>query len=259
MSGFGVNSIPFLFLNPSRLGQMSEMPHVRAESALTRPRTMHALPLVLALSIMSGCAPLTKSLAVMNGGGSGGSVCEFSGLFRGDNCADAMAHVYLSETWRDKPHVCGLLTTWGALGSKHAQSGLTCVEALPTYCKSNVLLPGFDNDAVKKEGAEFSATHAKKEMCDRAMTGQVRVEMVRREAANGRVVWSGAALTNEYGKETVFSGEVGPLDAYCPSNVLVQGVSDEQLKLHGAYDEAVKKKADLCKSEGSSAKKPVQK
>ena len=238
---------------------MSELPRVRCESDLTRPKARHALPLVLALFTLSGCAPLTKSLAVMNGGGSGGSVCEFSGLFRGESCADAMAHVYLSETWRDKPRVCGLLTTWGGLGSKHSQSGVACVETLPAYCESDVLLPGFDNEAVKRQGAELSATHAKKQMCDLAMTGRVRVEMVRAEAVNGRVVWSGAAFTDEYGKETSFSGEVGPPGVYCASGVLVRGVSDEQLRLHGAYDEAVRKKAALCKSEGLPAPGSVQK
>lgn len=237
-----------------------EMPPVRSEVGAVAQRAMHALTLSLLLLLftMTGCAPLSKSLAVMNGGGSGGSVCEFSGLGRGGSCADAMAYVYLSDTWRDQPRVCGYLITWNVLGAKHSEPGRVCSDNLPSYCKSEVWLPGFDNETVKREGAELSARHAKKAVCDVAMTGRVRIDVIRGDAGKGRVVWSGAVFTNEFGKETGFSGEAGPPAAYCSSDVLVRGVSAEQLKRHGAYDEAVKKKAERCKSEGEAVSNVVQ-
>lgn len=206
--------------------------------ALLVPSAMLSLP---------GCAPLTKGLAAVNGGGTAGSTCGFSGLFRGNDCDDATANVYLSDQWRAKPSVCGSLTTWGPFGSKNWQPGKDCLDDLPAYCASTTLLPGFDNQTLEEKGGTLSAQYSKHLLCSSTMKGSVGLWLYKEPSSSEVVVWSSLSFVDAHGKRTSYSEPGETLEKFCPSSVLAPGASEEKLKEYGAYEQAVKAKADICK------------
>lgn len=217
---------------------------------------LHRMPRLLTLAgilvagaaLLPGCAPLTKGLAAMNGGGTGGSTCEFSGLMRGDDCADAIAYVYLSNKDRPKPKVCASITSWSALGAKTVQAGAQCLPALPEYCRSDLLLPGFANEQVQQKGAQNTAEYAKEMLCRQAMSADVSVWEARAGGGSDQVlVWSSARMVDEYGYTQHISLPGEPAAIYCGnSKVLIPGLTEETLKVYGAYEQANKKKNEFC-------------
>lgn len=206
-----------------------------------------ALLVPSALLSLPGCAPLTKGLAAVNGGGTAGSTCGFSGLFRGSDCDDATANVYLSDQQRAKPSVCGSLTTWGPFGSKNWQPGKECMDDLPAYCASTTLLPGFDNATLEEKGGTLSAQYSKHLLCSSTMKGSVGLWLSKLPSSDRVVVWSGLSFVDAYGKRTIYSEPGEELEKFCPSSVLAPGASEEKLKEYGAYEQAVKAKANICK------------
>jgi hypothetical protein len=201
---------------------------------------------VVLLITVSGCAPLKHSYTALNGGGSG-STCEFEGLFRGSDCVDSITSVYLSdETWRDRPRVCGSLTTWGVFGTKNWRPGNECSDDLPTYCQSSVLIPGLDNQTLKDHDVLINAQLDKKRLCSLPMTAQLLLYKGTQAESKIIVVWSNAVFMNTYGKTIRIEKPGENLVTYCHSSVLVPGVDEQMLKDYGILKEAVHQKAKLC-------------
>lgn len=208
----------------------------------TRNLSLHLVFLVT----VTGCAPLTRGVASLSGGG-GGSTCEFEGLFRGSDCVDAITYVYLTDqTWRDQPTVCGSLTTWSLFGTKNSRPGSECFDNLPTYCQSNVLIPGFENQTLEDQDVLISAQLAKESLCSLPMTAQLLLYRGTRAESKTILAWSNALFWNAYGKKIHIEKPGEELATYCHSNVLVPGVDDQMLEDYGILKEAVRQKAKLC-------------
>lgn len=201
--------------------------------------------LVLLVTV-SGCAPLTHGVAALSGGG-GGSTCEFEGLFRGSDCVDAITSVYLTDqTWRNRPRVCGAITTWSWFGTKNWRPGNECFDDLPTFCQSDVLIPGFENQTLKDQDLLTSARFAKKGLCSLPMTAQLLLYKSTRADSKTVLVWSNAMFWNAYGKMIHIEKPGEDLATYCQSSALVPGVDDQMLEDHDILREAVHQKARLC-------------
>lgn len=202
---------------------------------------------ILLLISLSGCAPLRHSYASLGGGG-GGSTCEFEGLFRGSDCINAITSVYLSdEEWRDRPRVCGSLTTWSVFGTKNWHPGGECFDDLPTYCQSSVLIPGIDNQTLKDNDALANAQFNKENLCSVPMTAQLLLYKQKQFESRTIVVWSKVVLMNTYGKTIRIEKPGADLATYCQSTVLAPGVDEQILRDYGIWEEAVKEKEKLCR------------
>lgn len=201
---------------------------------------------VVLLITVSGCAPLTHSVAALSGGGSG-STCEFEGLFRGSDCVDAITSVYLADqTWRDRPRVCGSLTTWSVFGTRNWRPGDECFDDLPTYCQSSVLIPGLDNQTLEDHDVLLNAQLDKKRLCSLPMTAQLVLFKGTRADSKIIVAWSNAVFWNAYGRTIRIEKHGEDLAMYCHSSVLVPGVDEQMLNDYGVLNEAVHQKARLC-------------
>lgn len=201
---------------------------------------------VVLLTTLSGCAPFMRGAASMSGGGSG-SKCEFEGLLRGSDCYNAITSVYLSdETTRERPSVCGWLMTWGVLGMKTSHQGKECFDDLPTYCLSSVLIPGLDNQLLKKHDVFTSAQFDKQGLCSLPMTAQLFIYKTTRFESTIKVVRTNSVFNNEYGKKIRIEKFGEDVESYCHSSVLIPGVDEQMLKDYGLLKEAARKKAALC-------------
>lgn len=209
---------------------------------------------------MAGCAPLTRGLAAMSGGGAGNS-CDYEGLFRGNNCVDAQSSLYLSDqSWKPRPSVCGSITVWGVFGSKSWLPGKDCVSDLVIFCDSDVLVPGFDNQTIEEYDLAIPAQWDKKNLCAKRNKGQMilysgdRWDEQTRSYKN--VVWGNVAITDEYGAVKRIAMPGPEMPTYCATDALVPSVDEKTLLAYDLLKDAKKQKVELCnKWQASQAEK----
>lgn len=205
--------------------------------------------LCLAMAVgVSGCAPMMRGAAAMSGGGSGGSTCDYEGFFRGSNCVNSVTNVYISDkNYGDKiPTVCGSLTTWGVFGSKHWQPGKECFEDLPSYCKSDILLPGFDNQYLIENDADTMAMLDKKRICATTMKAQVVIARHKNSETNRFHVWARMLGRDAMAKKVDIVVIGDELENYCQSDVIFPKIDVKVLEEYGVLKEANREKKKLC-------------
>lgn len=234
------------------------------KTVVVLPRGGRQLALMSAVVVaLAGCAPLMQGVAAMSGGGPGDS-CDYGGLFRGKHCVDARSSIYLSdETRLPRPRVCGSITVWGAFGSKSWQPGGECVSDLVTFCNSDVLVPGFDNQTIEEHDLTIPARWDKKNLCATRNKGQMLLYYSERwddkYVTKKIVVWGNVALTDEYGKEKRIQLPGPDMTTYCATDALVPAVDEKTLLEYDLLKVAQKQKVELCKkwqaSQGANADK----
>lgn len=199
--------------------------------------------------MVAGCAPLTRGTVALSGGGTGGSNCDYEGLFRGSECIEAVTHIYFSDKDYGNriPRVCGSITTWGAFGSKNWRPGESCYPDAVSFCKSDVLIPGFDNQTAVENNVDTMALLNKKRLCAELKRATVVIY------ANGQIhkkdtrVWARLYGRDELAKRVDIENKGDDPVTYCKSSVLFPGLDDQVLVDYGVLQEAIQDKGKFCK------------